>query len=210
MQTFIFYFKMYALNTKHSQQRFSEVYLSGLVMWVIMADAGTYVCYIFSFFYNDDFNGESIFFKKSQKVIKRNSLNLPLPLLANLPRSNLLLFQDDFSTSNHSSISGSSVEVLMEIADSFYSKVMSYDHSFIEEVDISRLRSLKNISSTRNEDDVVLEPCIPRERVCIVHPKGVKDEYFHFYDGVLDNFKIHLPFTDFESDLLRTLNISPS
>lgn len=35
------------------------------------------------------------------------------------------------------------------------------------------------------------------ERVCITWPKGVSDEYFTW------------PFTDFESNLLKTLNINP-
>lgn len=98
----------------------------------------------------------------------------------------------------------------MEIVDSFDQEVMSYDRSSIDEVKIAKLRSLKNISSTGNEDDVVLEPCIPRECVCIVRPRGVKDEYFYFHVGVLEDFKIHLPFADFESRLLRTLNTALS
>lgn len=48
------------------------------------------------------------------------------------------------------------------------------------------------------------------ERVCITRPKGVSDEYFYFYSGVIEDFKIYIPFTDFESDLLKTLNIAPS
>lgn len=87
---------------------------------------------------------------------------------------------------------------------------MSYDHSSIDEVEITKHRSLKNVPSTGNEDGVILEPCIPEECVCISRPRGVKGEYFHFYSGVLEDFSIHLPFTDFESDLLKTLNASPS
>lgn len=44
----------------------------------------------------------------------------------------------------------------------------------------------------------------------IVRPRGVKDEYFHFYVEVLEDFNIHLPFTDFEFDLLKTINTAPS
>lgn len=98
----------------------------------------------------------------------------------------------------------------MEIVDSFDQYVMSCDHNSIDEVEIAKLRSLMNISFTGNEDDVVLEPCISRGHVCIVRPVGVKDKYFHFYVGVLQNFKIHLPSTNFESNLLRTLKIAHS
>lgn len=66
------------------------------------------------------------------------------------------------------------------------------------------------VSSTGYEDDVTLEHCIPGERVYITHPRGVQDEYFHFYTGVLKHFNIHLPFSDFESDILKTLNVAPS
>lgn len=87
---------------------------------------------------------------------------------------------------------------------------MSYNHNCIYEVEIAKFRSLRNVSSTGNEDDVILEPCILRECVCIDLPRGVKDEYFYFYVGVLEDFNIHIPFTDFESDLLKTLKIVPS
>lgn len=116
-----------------------------------------------------------------------------------------------FSDSDSKSSSpGSSVEVLMEIRESFDKEVMSYDHNSNNEVEIVKLLSLKNFSSTGKEDDVILEPCIPGEHVCIARPRGVKDEYFHFYVGVLQDFNNHIPFTDFEYDLLRTLNTAPS
>ena len=36
------------------------------------------------------------------------------------------------------------------------------------------------------------------------------NEYFYFYSGVIEDFKIRIPFTDFESDLLKTLYVAPS
>lgn len=75
---------------------------------------------------------------------------------------------------------------------------------------ISKLCSDNQISSTGNEEDVVLEPCVFGERVCITRPKGELDEYFYFYSVVTKDFKIHIPFTTFEFDLFQTLNISPS
>lgn len=93
----------------------------------------------------------------------------------------------------------------MEITDSFDEEVMSYDHSSNDNVEITKLPSLNNISSTGNEDDFILEPCLPI-RVCISHPKGVKDEFFHFYVGELEDFKIRLPFSDFEVVILKIIN----
>lgn len=117
-------------------------------------------------------------------------------------------YSASFSYSDSESYSsGSSIEVLMELFDQ---EVMSYDHNSIDEVEIVKLRSLKNVSSTGSKEDVILEPCIPGECVCITHPRGVKDEYFHFYVGVLEYFNIHIPIIDFESDLLRALNTAPS
>lgn len=55
----------------------------------------------------------------------------------------------------------------------------------------------------------MLEPCMENERVCITRPKGVPDEYFYLYSGVIEDFKIHIPFTYFESGLLKTLNVAP-
>lgn len=56
----------------------------------------------------------------------------------------------------------------------------------------------------------MLEPCVVGERVCITQPNGVSDEYFYFYLGVAEDFKIRIPFTEFEFDLLKTINIAPS
>ena len=107
-----------------------------------------------------------------------------------------------------SSSSGSSVEVLMEIMESFDQEVMSYDHN--SPMEIAKFRSLKNVFAIGNKDDVILEPCIIWEYVYIACPKGFKNEYLHFYVGVLEDFNIHLPFIDFEFDLLKTLNAAPS
>lgn len=113
-------------------------------------------------------------------------------------------------TESESSSSGS-MDIFMEMARSLIEKeVLSYGHIVIGDNDISKLHSNKQISSTRNEEDVVLEPCVVGERVCITRQKGVSDEYFYFYSVVIENFKICIPFVDFESDLPKTLNIAPS
>lgn len=51
--------------------------------------------------------------------------------------------------------------------ESFDQEVIIYDHCSLDEVEIAKLRSLKNVSATRNEDDVILEPCILGE--CVFH-----------------------------------------
>lgn len=61
-----------------------------------------------------------------------------------------------------------------------------------------------------NEECVGLEPCVVSERVYITHPKGVSDEYFYFYSGVIMDFKVRIPFNNFELKLLKALNISHS
>lgn len=114
------------------------------------------------------------------------------------------------SDSDFKSSSSGSIEVRMKITYSFDEEVMSYDHSSTEDVEIGKLRSLKNISSSGNYDDILLEPCIPGECVSISRPKCMKDEFFNFYVRVLENFKIRLPFSDFEADILKTTNVVPS
>lgn len=81
---------------------------------------------------------------------------------------------------------------------------------FIDDNYISKLLSNNPVSSTRNEEHVVLEPCMVGERVCITRPKRVSNEYFYFYSGVIKDFKVRIPFTNFEFGLLKTLNIAPS
>lgn len=117
------------------------------------------------------------------------------------------------SSSNTDSESSSSgfLDTPMEIAGSLIDKeVLSYDHNVIDDTYILKLHSNNLVSSTRNEENVVLEPCVVGERVCITRPKGVFDEYFYFYLGVIEDFKVRVPFIDFEFDLLKTLYISPS
>lgn len=109
------------------------------------------------------------------------------------------------------SSSSGSLGILMEMARSLIDKeVLSYDHNIIDGSDISKLCSTKQISSTENEKDVVMEPCVVGERVWITQPMGVSNKYFYFYLGVIEDFRIRIPFTDFESDLLKTLNVAPS
>lgn len=74
-------------------------------------------------------------------------------------------------------------------------EVLSYDHNIIDESYILSLRSTTLISSTGNEEDVMLESCVVDERVCIHRPKEVLEEYFIFIQKSLKTLKslFHLP-----------------
>lgn len=100
------------------------------------------------------------------------------------------------------------MSILMEMMGSFIDKeVLSYNHNTLNENFISKIQFDRQISSTDNEEDVVQEPCVIGERVYITRPRGVSNKYFYFYLAVIEDFKIRIHFTDFESDLLKTLNI---
>ena len=55
-----------------------------------------------------------------------------------------------------------------------------------------------------------MTPWIPGEKVCIQRSKGVKDEMFHMYIMVLEDLGVRIPFTPFEMDVLKYLNVAPS
>lgn len=87
-------------------------------------------------------------------------------------------------------------------------EVLSYQNSSILYCEIEKLYTKKNISFTRNDEDVVLEVCGEGEVVCLFRPKAVDEELLYFYLGVLDDFKMQLPFTYFNVDLLTTMNMT--
>src|ERR1051325_6025452 len=103
-----------------------------------------------------------------------------------------------------------SVELIMESNKLLKREALGFNQSLIKDMEISTLRSLWNISSTGNEDDVILEPCETGENVCMSRPKGVNTEWFYFYVGVVEKLSIQFPFSDFEIDILRTMNVAPS
>lgn len=67
-----------------------------------------------------------------------------------------------------------------------------------------------DISSTRNEEDIMFGPREDGERIFIFWPRGVENGHFYFYTGVLKDFRIQFPFSDFKVDLLTIPNITPS
>lgn len=71
---------------------------------------------------------------------------------------------------------------MMEIMNGSYidSEVLSYTHSTINANDVAKPQSSMDISSTGNEEDVVVEPCEDDERVCIFQLRGVTDGHFTY------------------------------
>lgn len=89
-------------------------------------------------------------------------------------------------------------------------EVLHYKKSSITHSDIEKLRGKHHISPTRNEEDVILGTCGEGEAVCLYRLQGGEGEFFYFYIGLLEDFKIQFPFSDFVSELLTTLNIVPT
>lgn len=93
--------------------------------------------------------------------------------------------------------------------ENFSDDVQRYESTYSDQAKVNFLRSKLSISSTSREEDVALAPCPPGEKVCSRRPKGVK-EIFHMYAAVLEEFGVRIPFTLFEMDVLRLLNVAPT
>jgi len=77
-------------------------------------------------------------------------------------------------------------------------------------LDVNFFRSKRDISSTENEKDVIVSPYDVGERVCDQHLEGIVDESFLMYMAVLEEFGVMIPFTAFEMDVLKFLNLALS
>lgn len=75
---------------------------------------------------------------------------------------------------------------------------------------VNLLRSKFNISSTGHEEDVVALSCDADERVCDQEMGGEQDESFLMYMAVLEVFGVKIPFTHFEMDVPKFINVAPS
>ena len=106
--------------------------------------------------------------------------------------------------------SSGSVELIMETNRLIKGEAVGFKRSLIQDEEIAALRSLWCISTTGDEDDVILESCEPGESVCMIRPQGAETEWFYFYTGVIEEFGIQFPLSDFETDILRTINLAPS
>jgi len=93
--------------------------------------------------------------------------------------------------------------------ESFGDDVQSYSSMYCDQERMNFFRSKNAASSTGRQEDIDLMPCPPGEIVCVLRPKGVK-EIFHMYDAVLEEFGVKIPFTLFQMDVLRLLNVAPT
>ena len=93
--------------------------------------------------------------------------------------------------------------------ETFYDDVQSYNSMYSDQAKVELFRSKNAVSSTGREEDVDMLPCPPGKIVCVLRPKGVK-EIFHMYGAVLEEFGVKIPFTLFEMDVLRLLNVAPT
>lgn len=120
------------------------------------------------------------------------------------------LLNEIYNDYDSSSSSSGSIELIMQTATPFDDEIISYKQSTFKDIDIAKFHSLRDICSTGNEDYIVMEPCGPGERVCTLRPPSSKDELFYFYPSVLESFEIKIIFSDFEVDILKTVNAAPS
>ena len=92
----------------------------------------------------------------------------------------------------------------------FDEEVLVEDSLYIDVPTIDSFRSKFNISSTGHEEDVVVLSCDENECVCDQEMAGDQDESFFMYMTVLEEFGVKIPFTPFEMDVLKFLNVAPS
>ncbi|RHN51914.1 hypothetical protein MtrunA17_Chr6g0474441 [Medicago truncatula] len=135
---------------------------------------------------------------------------LRLQCLKHATRKNGLIDSTYFSHMNFSDISSESDCSEYDDSDCCFSDdVQRYDSAYNDQAKVNFFRSKLSVSSTKREEDIVLAPCPAGEKVCTMRPKGVK-EIFHMYDAVLEEFGVKIPFTLFEMDVLRLLNVAPT
>ncbi|AES78524.2 hypothetical protein MTR_7g032790 [Medicago truncatula] len=115
----------------------------------------------------------------------------------------------DISSSNM--VPGKSTQLACQESDTecFSEDVQRYESPYNNQAKVNFFRSKLSVSSTKREEDIVLAPCPAGEKVCTMRPKGVK-EIFHMYGAVLEEFGVKIPFTLFEMDVLRLLNVAPT
>lgn len=90
------------------------------------------------------------------------------------------IFSPISNTDSESSYPGF-LDTQMEATRSLIDKeVIGYSHSIIDESYISKLCSNTLVSSTGNEEDVILTPYIDGESVYLTRPRRMSDELFLF------------------------------
>jgi hypothetical protein len=92
----------------------------------------------------------------------------------------------------------------------FAEEVLLEDSLYVDVSVMDLFRSKFDISATGREEDVVLLSCDPDERVCDQEMAGEGDESYFVYTAVLEEFGVKIPFTPFEMDVLKFLNVAPT
>lgn len=81
---------------------------------------------------------------------------------------------------------------------------------YLEVAAVNLFWSKLDISSSENEEDVVVLPCHVGERVCDQRLANTVDESFLMYMAVLEEFGVTTTFMAFEMDVLKLLNVATS
>ncbi|RHN67055.1 hypothetical protein MtrunA17_Chr3g0098501 [Medicago truncatula] len=92
----------------------------------------------------------------------------------------------------------------------FTEEVLREYSLYLEVAAVNYFRSKLDISSSENEEDVVVLPCQVGERVRDQRLANTVDESFLMYMAVLEEFGVTITFTAFEMDVLMLLNVEPS
>jgi hypothetical protein len=92
----------------------------------------------------------------------------------------------------------------------FAEEVLLEDSLYVDVSAMDSFRSKFDISATGREEDVVLLSCDPDERACDQEMAGEGDESYFVYTAVLEEFGVKIPFTPFEMDVLKFLNVAPT
>jgi len=103
-------------------------------------------------------------------------------------------------------VTSSEVESDTEV---FGDDVQSYTSVNCNQAKVNLFRSKNAVYATGREEYIDLRSCPPGEIVCILRPKGVR-EIIHMYGAVLEEFGVQIPFTLFQMDVLRLLNVAPT
>lgn len=74
---------------------------------------------------------------------------------------------------------------------------------------IKAFRDDLNISSSKNEDDVLLETCMKGNKIYIRQTQEVEETYFSMYTCVLSDLGMDIPLISVEDGILISISIAP-
>jgi hypothetical protein len=85
---------------------------------------------------------------------------------------------------------------------------MEVSSTYQSEESIKDFRKLFDVSGDFDEENVILEPVGEDEYVTFVHT--TEPVFFYMYTNFIRNFHLYFPFIDFQTSMLRALNIAPT